>query len=55
MAAMRNGEFEPKPWAKPMEERKRPRRDPATKEIVEVLPTVDADGFWDFVKKEMQL
>jgi hypothetical protein len=55
MEAMRNWEFEPKPWAKPMDERKRPRRDPVTKEIVEVLPIVDADGFWDFVKKEMQL
>ena len=55
MEAMRNWEFDPKPWAKPMEERKRPRRDPVTKEIVEVLPVVDADGFWDFVKKEMQL
>jgi hypothetical protein len=55
MEAMRNWEFEPKKWAKPMDERKRPRRDPMSGEIVENLPQVDADGFWDFVKKEMQL
>jgi hypothetical protein len=55
MEAMRNFEFSPKPWVKPMEERKRPRRDPVSGEAVESLPDVDADGFWDFVKKEMQL
>jgi hypothetical protein len=55
MEAMRNFEFSPKPWVKPMEERKRPRRNPVSGEVVESLPDVDADGFWDFVKKEMQL
>jgi hypothetical protein len=55
MDALRNWEFEPKPWAKPMDERRRPRRDPESGEIMENLPQVDADGFWDFVKKELQL
>lgn len=55
MEARRNGEFTPKPWTKPMEERKRPRRDRVTKEIIEAVPIVDPDAFWNFVKKELQL
>jgi hypothetical protein len=55
MESRRNGEFTPKPWTKPMEERKRPRRDPVSGEILEPEIIVDPNGFWDFVRKEMQL
>lgn len=56
MEAKRNGEFTPKPWTKPMEERKRPRREPVPKNTPEYVPHIaDTDKFWEFVKKEMQL
>jgi hypothetical protein len=38
-----------------MEERKRPRRDSVSGEIVEPEIIVDPDRFWEFVKKELQL
>lgn len=55
MEAKRNNEFKPKPWAKPMEERKRPNWNALPDDDVEELPVVDPDGFWEFVKKELQL
>lgn len=55
MAAKRNNEFKPKPWTKPMEERKRPNWNALPDDDVEELPVVDPDGFWEFVKKELQL
>jgi hypothetical protein len=55
MEALRNLEFGTKKWVKPMEERKRPRRDPKPGEAIEVFDEIDAEDFWNFVKKELQL